>query len=49
MPAKFVIQRLIGEKKIYGDKKWVDTVWTSLATAREKFPKHTFREVMTEW
>lgn len=59
MPVKFVVQRemkwgwirglFMGESSGGSRRVWVDTWWTTLATAREKYPKETFREVMTEW
>lgn len=50
MPVKFVVQRKV--KTLSGIRlldAWRDTVWTSLDLAREKFPEHTYREVMTQW
>jgi hypothetical protein len=50
MPAKFVVQRLKKwPTRLTGHKVWVDTLWNSLAEARERFPQYIYREVMTEW
>lgn len=50
MPAKFVVQRKVDVPlfKRYREM-WIDTQWTSLALAKEKFPELEFREVMVQW
>lgn len=51
MPAKFVVQLRVVIKHLGFFEKvyWRDTVWVSLARAREKFPENEYREVMVQW
>lgn len=54
MPVKFVVQlkrkAIVFEAPFEGVKDlWADTEWSDLATARQKYPQHEYREVMVQW